>query len=143
MTDPYRHTVSVRYGDCDMQKVVFNANYLAYVDDAVDNWFRSALSSQLLDADDPTNLHSIGFDFMLKKAIVTWNRAIRFAETVDLDCSVSRWGTTSFDVEVTGSVSSENRFECVVTYVSVDPESQSPVPVPPLVKEKLGFIRPN
>ena len=26
-----------------MQKVVFNANYLAYIDDATDTWFREAL----------------------------------------------------------------------------------------------------
>jgi len=26
----YRHTVRVRYGECDMQSVVFNAHYLAY-----------------------------------------------------------------------------------------------------------------
>ena len=32
--------VRVRYGECDMQQVVFNANYLAYVDDAIDTWMR-------------------------------------------------------------------------------------------------------
>ena len=36
----YRHLVRIRYGECDMQKVVFNANYLAYIDDATDTWFR-------------------------------------------------------------------------------------------------------
>ena len=62
-----------------MQKVVFNANYLAYVDDAVDNWMRWALSSQLEQSQDPTNLHSVGFDCMVKKATVTWTSAVRFA----------------------------------------------------------------
>lgn len=121
-----------------MQRVVFNANYLAYVDDAVDNWMRSALSSQLEQAGDPTNLHNVGFDFMVKKATVTWTSAARFAETVDLDCSISRWGTTSFDVQVFGNVEGERRFDAVVTYVSVDPDVQRPVPVPTLVKEVLS-----
>jgi acyl-CoA thioester hydrolase len=121
-----------------MQRVVFNANYLAYVDDAVDNWMRSALSSQLEQAGDPTNLHNVGFDFMVKKATVTWTSAVRFAETVDLDCSISRWGTTSFDVQVFGNVEGERRFDAVVTYVSVDPDVQRPVPVPTLVKEVLS-----
>lgn len=126
-----------------MQRVVFNANYLAYVDDAVDNWMRSALSSQLEQAGDPTNLHNVGFDFMVKKATVTWTSAVRFAETVDLDCSISRWGTSSFDVQVVGSVTGEERFISEVTYVSVDPDSQRPTPTPDLVKESLGFRIPN
>ncbi|MFM8857125.1 MAG: acyl-CoA thioesterase [Actinomycetota bacterium] len=140
---PYRHSITVRYGECDMQRVVFNANYLAYVDDAVDNWMRSALSSELEQAGDPTNLHNVGFDFMVKKATVTWTSAVRFAETVDLDCSIARWGTTSFDVEVLGTVGGDKRFDAVVTDVSVNPDSQRPVPVPALVKDSLGFTNPS
>lgn len=143
MTSAFRHSIKVRYGDCDMQRVVFNANYLAYVDDAVDTWMRTALSVDLAQSVDPTSLHSIGFDFMVKKASITWTAAARFADTVDLDCSVSRWGTTSFDVEVIGSVGGHERFSTVVTYVSVDPFSQRPVPVPSLVKKCLGFTSPS
>ena len=40
----YVHTLRVRYGECDMQRVVFNANYFVYVDDAVDTWTRHALA---------------------------------------------------------------------------------------------------
>lgn len=134
----YRHSLKVRYGECDMQRVVFNANYLAYVDDAVDSWMRHALGGELYSSADPSNLHSIGFDFMVKTVSLTWVEAVRFAETVDLDCSVIRWGTTSFDVRVIGSVDGSERFNCVVTYVSVDPTSQRPVPVPQIVRTVLG-----
>src|SRR5688500_1093405 len=40
----YVHEVRVRYGECDMQRVVFNAHYMAYCDDAVDTWFRAFLT---------------------------------------------------------------------------------------------------
>ena len=33
----FRHSIRVRYGECDMQGVVFNAHYLAYVDDALEH----------------------------------------------------------------------------------------------------------
>ncbi|MFM7093508.1 MAG: acyl-CoA thioesterase, partial [Actinomycetota bacterium] len=36
----YEHRIRIRYGECDMQKVVFNAHYLAYCDDAADCWMR-------------------------------------------------------------------------------------------------------
>ena len=51
---PYRHPVRIRYGECDMQKVVFNANYLAYIDDATDTWMRTALGEF---EDDGLRLH--------------------------------------------------------------------------------------
>ena len=62
----YVHTIRVRYGECDMQRVVFNANYFAYCDDAVDAWTRHALADALNAAGTTTNLHAIGFDFMLR-----------------------------------------------------------------------------
>ena len=64
----YRHPVRIRYGECDMQKVVFNANYLAYIDDATDTWFRQALGA----------VRGAGFDFMVKKVAIEWQSAARF-----------------------------------------------------------------
>src|SRR4029079_4289984 len=55
----YRHTVRVRYGECDMQSVVFNAHYLPYCDDAIDTWFRSVLAAD-------GGMEHLGFDFMVK-----------------------------------------------------------------------------
>jgi len=55
---PYRHPVRIRYGECDMQKVVFNANYLAYIDDATDTWKRQVLGS----------FEATGFDFMVRRS---------------------------------------------------------------------------
>ncbi|MBV9933801.1 MAG: hypothetical protein JO367_05815, partial [Actinobacteria bacterium] len=34
----YVHRIRVRYGEVDMQRVVFNSHYLAYCDDAVEHW---------------------------------------------------------------------------------------------------------
>ena len=38
MADRYVHHIRVRYGEVDMQRVVFNSHYLAYCDDAVESW---------------------------------------------------------------------------------------------------------
>ena len=75
-----------------MQKVVFNANYLAYIDDATDTWMRTALGE----------FETTGFDFMVKKITIEWQSAARFGEQLELDVEVRRWGTSSFDVGVTG-----------------------------------------
>ena len=134
----YVHTLRVRYGECDMQRVVFNANYFVYCDDAVDTWTRFALSDELQKAGSSTDLHAIGFDFMLKTTQLTWHSPVKFGDTLDMDCSVARWGTSRFDVVRKGSVRGELRFDAVITYVSVDPTTQRPAPIPAFVKEALS-----
>jgi acyl-CoA thioester hydrolase len=127
----YRHSVRVRYGECDMQRVVFNAHYFAYCDDAVDTWFRSTLAPA------GGRFEEIGFDFMLKTAQLTWHAPLVFGETAVLDCSVSRWGNTSFDVTVVGTADHEARFDAVITYVSTVPHENRPQPVPAAVRAAL------
>ena len=128
----YRHSVRIRYGECDMQRVVFNAHYFAYCDDAVDTWFRTALTP------DGSGFESIGFDFMLKKAELVWHAPLFFGEIADLDCCVSRWGTTSFDVQIAGSASGTPRFDATMIYVSTVPHENRPQPVPEHVRAILA-----
>lgn len=126
--DGFAHTIRVRYGECDQQGVVFNAHYLAYVDDTIEQWMRALLGSVYLN----------GFDIMLKKATVEWTSPARHLD--DLVCvpAVSRWGTTSFDVTVDGMVGDRHVFTATILYVSVRPGTHEPVPVPDGVKVALA-----
>ena len=126
------HPIRVRYGECDMQKVVFNANYLAYCDDAIDSWFRSVL------APGGEGFETLGFDFMLKTATLTWHAPLTFGETADLACSIGRWGNASFDVAIEATVGAGERFSASITYVSVVPGTNTPTRVPDLVRTVLG-----
>lgn len=127
----HTHEIRVRYGECDMQRVVFNAHYFAYCDDAVDTWFRSVLAPG-------GGFEQLGFDFMLKKAEVVWHAPLVFGETASLACRVARWGTSSFDVVIDGSAAGAPRFAATITYVSVVPGEHRPAPIPDRVRELLG-----
>jgi acyl-CoA thioester hydrolase len=129
----YRHPVRIRYGECDMQKVVFNANYLAYIDDATDTWFREALGGY----------ESTGFDFMVKKVTVEWQSAARFGEVLELEVGIARWGKTSFDIGVVGRVGERAVLAATLVYVSTAPGSPTPRPVPPDVRAALGGPGPG
>jgi acyl-CoA thioester hydrolase len=129
---PHTHEIRVRYGECDMQRVVFNANYFAYCDDAVDTWFRAATAAR------NESFESLGFDFMLKRAELVWHAPLVFGETAQLDCSVMRWGTSSFDVLVEGRVGESPRFTATITYVSVVPGLNTTTPVPDVVRDLLA-----
>jgi YbgC/YbaW family acyl-CoA thioester hydrolase len=128
--EPFIHRITVRYGEVDMQRVVFNAHYLAYCDDAIDTWFRTALGAG-------GGMDQMGFDFMVKSVNLTWHRPLVFGEVADLDCSISRWGSSSFDVRVEATCTGDERFAATLTYVSVVPKENVPTPVPERVRALL------
>jgi acyl-CoA thioester hydrolase len=124
----YVHRIRVRYGEVDMQGVVFNAHYLAYCDDAVENWLQ-ARGVQVAHYD---------WDFMLKKATVEWQGAATVHEVLDIEVGVQRWGSTSFDVAFTGRVGQRPVFRCVITYVGVGFGTKDKAPPPPEVRARLS-----
>ncbi len=126
---PFVHEIRVRYGECDMQGVVFNANYLAYVDDAVDRWFATVLHGEGF---------GDSFDCMVKQATIEWSSPARRGEVLSLTPGVGRWGRTSFDVVVDGFVGERPVFRAQLVYVSVTPGRTDPCPVPDAVRSALG-----
>lgn len=133
----HRHVLEVRYGECDPQGVVFNAHYLAYVDDAMDQWMRSVAGSEWV----------AGWDVMLKRATVLWHAPARWRDQVVVDSGVTRWGRTSFDVvhqlSVLGSDGASSQVaDVLITYVSISPTDQTPAPPPVGVVEALGAVVP-
>lgn len=134
----FSERIRVRYNECDMQNVVFNANYWMYADDAVAQWMRHAIGQNNETGSD-IKWSDLGFDFMLKTATGTWHKGATYGDVITATCSVSRWGNTSFDVLVTMSVEDQTVFDCSITYVSVTPGTHTPAPVPSHIKEALNL----
>ena len=106
-----REVVRVRYYECDMQRVVHNAVYLAWCDDIADRFFRSAGATP----------EEVGWDVMVKTATVTWAASARLGDEIAIAPAVSRWGNTSFDVTFTGTRVDDGSevFSATITYVAV------------------------
>jgi acyl-CoA thioester hydrolase len=121
------HEVRPRYGEIDMQGVVFNAHYLAYCDDALDKWFR-ALFGQFEDDH---------WDIMLKKAEVTWHGAARLNDVLAIELKATRFGTSSLDITFDGTVEGAPVFTAVITYVCVEPRTTTVIPLPDEARERL------
>jgi acyl-CoA thioester hydrolase len=117
---PFTHRVRPRYGEIDMQRVVFNAHYLAYCDDAADLWFR-AIGAGLEDG---------WWDVMVKKATLTWSGAARLHDELVIEIAIRRWGKTSFDVGFDGTVDGAAIFSADITYVAVRTGTTETVTVP-------------
>jgi acyl-CoA thioester hydrolase len=128
----FTHVVRVRYGEIDMQRVVFNAHYLAYCDDAADVWFRQL----------GAGLEGGAWDVMVKKAEITWTGAARVHDELIIEVAVRRWGTTSFDVGFDGAVRGEPVFSADLTYVAVRTGTTDTVPVPEDFRSAAGGPAP-
>jgi acyl-CoA thioester hydrolase len=124
----YSYDIEVRYGEVDLQGVVFNAHYLAYVDHCVDRWLRS-LEVLTPDGD---------WDIMVKKASVEWHGAAGLGDVLTLVPKVTRWGNTSFDVTVDGSVGPRPVFQAVLLYIGVKMGTKEPAPPPSNIRAALS-----
>ena len=111
-----------------MQGVMHNSQYLAVLDDAVDQWVAPISHASV----------AAGWDFMVKRAEVVWATSARLRDELVTSLEVVRWGTTSFDVRGTGRIDGQECFTATVTYVGVDRAHQRPMPVPQFAREHLG-----
>ena len=124
----FRHPIRVRYGECDLQGVVFNAHYLAYIDDTIECWLATLADRSWADA----------WDFMLKAASIEWHGPARVREELVIEAVVQRWGTTSFTVAYAGAVDGRDVFTASVTYVGVEAATTKPARPPDVVVAHLG-----
>ena len=123
----YVHRIRVRYGEVDMQRVAFNAHYLAYCDDAVETWLQHQ----------GVQVTQLGWDFMLVRATVEWQGSATVHDVIDVEVGVDRWGTTSFDVGFVGTVGGEPVFTAGITYVGVEYGTRTPMPPPAEARELM------
>jgi len=112
----------VRYAECDMQGVVFNAHYLAYADEA--------LIAVLAALGTPyEGLLARGLDTSVVASELTWTAPARWGDVVQVDGEVERVGRTSFTVAFTISVQERPCCRVRTTYVLTD-EQRAPTAVP-------------
>ena len=125
---PYRHRIAVRWGEVDQQGVVFNAHYLAYMDDAMETWLRPIrpLGEEL------------GWDMMLRRCTIEWQGPLGPGDLLDIDVAVARWGRTSWELAFRGRCSERPVFTARVLYVSVAAGVNRPMETPAPVREFMG-----
>jgi acyl-CoA thioester hydrolase len=83
----------VRYGECDPQGIVFNANYLSYFDVAFTELWRAALGSW-------QDMVERGVDAVVAEANLQFRSPARFDDVLELQAEVTRLGRTSITTEI-------------------------------------------
>lgn len=120
----FRYYLRVRYGECDAQKVVFNARYADYIDLGTIEFLRAIGFGEAV--------VSGVIDYQLVKQTLEWKAPVRFDQILELSVYAGRLGNTSFTLVTEFRIANEAplvaRGETV--YVFVDPRSLSKLALP-------------
>ena len=85
---PFVHRLRVRYHECDMQGIVFNSHYYAWIDIAHQELIREVLGP--LDV-----LHGLGADVMVAESSARYLASARFDQEIDIEVTLASLTTTS------------------------------------------------
>jgi acyl-CoA thioester hydrolase len=93
LSAPFVHELRVRYGECDPQGIVFNANYLLYFDVAFTEMWRDAVGPW-------GEMVADGLDAVVAETGLRFHAPARFDDELRLLVQVARLGTTAITTEI-------------------------------------------
>lgn len=128
---PYVHTLRVRFGECDPQGIVFNANYLAYIDVAFTEWWREACGSYA------AMVERHGLDVVVAEAVQRFRAPARDDDLLDIALAFPDVRTTSFTMAVAMTRAGEAVLDAELRYVFVDLSTHEKAPIPLDIRTKL------
>jgi acyl-CoA thioester hydrolase len=131
MPEPFRHTIRVRYGECDPQGVVFNANWLAFFDIVMTELFRERV------AGDYSGMLEAGTDMVVAEATVRFLGPAGFDDEVEFAATLTRLGNTAMSTAIEATVGGRPVAEGLMRHVFIDPGTKAKKPMPDDVRAAL------
>jgi acyl-CoA thioester hydrolase len=128
--DPFVHTLRVRYGECDAQAVLFNAHYLAYIDDTITEMWRAAFGGY-------QRMLERGVDIVVAEANLRFRNPARFDDQVTIEATVVRLGTTSLETAYRFLRDGQLLLEAALRHVFVTYGTAEKTPIPDWAREAL------
>jgi len=130
MSRVFRHRLRVRYGECDPQGIVFNANYLAYFDHILTEFWREAVGSY-------TAMVDAGADMVVAESRILFRSPAAFDDEVDFELRVARLGNTALQCRIEARVADRLIVEGEIRHVFIDPETKVKRPMPDEIRSAL------
>lgn len=121
--------VRVRYAEADMQGIVFNANYLAFADIGVTEYFRALVGAKGNEDSLGKFMELFGGDNWVRHAEVEFLAPAKADDLIDVCLRITRFGRTSYSA-VAHIVRDDILLNVVkLTYVWFDPATEEVTPV--------------
>jgi acyl-CoA thioester hydrolase len=131
MGEPFAHRLRVRYAECDLQGVVFNAHYLAYLDVSITELWRAAFGGYqaMLDG---------GLDLVVAETRLRFERPARFDDELTLEVAISQLTNSSILSEHRVWRDGDSLAQASMRHVFVDRQTLRKAPIPDWVRSALA-----
>ncbi len=130
MAEEFVHELRVRYGECDPQGIVFNANYLLYFDVAFTELWREAVGPWL-------EMVERGLDAVVAHSELDFRAPARYDDVLALPARVRSVGRTAITTEIDVMRGSELLVAMCARHVCVSTETWEKTEVPEWVRTGL------
>jgi acyl-CoA thioester hydrolase len=132
MPKEFTYRLRVRFGECDPQGVVFYANYVAYFDVLMTEFWRAAIGPY-------TEMVDAGADMVVVECTARYGAPALFDDDLDLTARVLRLGNTSMStaIEITRAEDGASLVQGEIHHVFIDPPSKRKRPIPDNIRAAL------
>ena len=131
VTRTFQHPLRVRYGECDPQGIVFNANYLLYVDVAFTELWREAIGPW-------QDMTAGGYDAVVAESRLRFASPARFDDEIAVGLSVARLGRSSIQTAVAICRGGELLVEGELRHAVLSTETWRSVEMPAFIRDGLA-----
>jgi acyl-CoA thioester hydrolase len=125
LSGPFRHSLRVRYNECDPQGVVFNANYLTYFDLTMTELWRELGGYRAM--------VEAGVDMVVAEARIRYRSPLRFDDEFEAEAAITGLGETSMNTDILlvrdGEPVAEGELRHVFIEAGGGPKAQIPPPI--------------
>ena len=126
----FRHSLRVRYNECDPQGVVYNANWLTYFDLLMTELWRELIGDYM-------DMVEGGTDMVVAEATVRFLGPAGFDDVIDLDASLTRLGNTAISTRIEASVEGRPVASGDMRHVFIEPATKAKKQMPENVRAAL------
>jgi acyl-CoA thioester hydrolase len=130
LPEPFRHELRVRYGECDPQGIVFNANYLLYFDVVFTELWRVAIGPWL-------EMVERGVDAVVAEANVKFLAPARYDDVLTLAATISRLGRTAITTDIDVLRGEQTLIQGQLRHVCVATDTWAKTEIPDWVRDGL------
>jgi acyl-CoA thioester hydrolase len=128
----FTHHLRVRYNECDPQGIVFNANYLTYVDLTVTELWRARVGGYQHFVDET------GVDIVVAEASLRFRAAARFDDEIAITLTPGFTSESSITTPFTIDRAQTLLIEGSIRHVCVDAAALTKVAAPARLRDALG-----
>ena len=128
------HSLRVRWAEVDMQKVVFNGNYLLYFDVGFTEYWRHT------NLPTPVQQAEQGIELFLRRTTLDFLASAEFDDELDIGVRCERIGRSSMNFAAAAFRGEQLLVSGELLYVYADVEARKGVPVPVAWRARLAEL---